>query len=275
MDIDAYVGHLYVLCAKKFEHTWQGFSLESFRYVLTGLKLALPSAAMVCLEYWAFEILVLMEGLMPYSEQTTSLIAMCVNTETIAYMMTYGLSAAVSIRVSNELGAGNPDGSRKAMAVTLKLSVLLSLILAFDHNIWAGLFSDSPAIIHEFASMTLLLIISLTVYRFCISVQGVARGCGWQHLAVYVNLGTFHLIGMTVAGLLGFKMKLYAKGLWIVLICVKGEQFHNVVDYVTTEIRKIGEHDAGLFAIFSGLGNPQVAQYLWSFLFPNVITHPA
>ena len=38
---------LYVNYAKKFEHTWKGFSWESFGYIITILKLALPSAAMV------------------------------------------------------------------------------------------------------------------------------------------------------------------------------------------------------------------------------------
>ncbi|XP_050371333.1 protein DETOXIFICATION 18-like [Argentina anserina] len=213
----------YVVRAKKFEHTWEGFSLESFHYVLTDLKLALPSAAMVCLEYWAFEILVLLAGLMPNSEQTTSLIAMCVNTETIAYMLTYGLSAAASTRVSNELGEGNPDRAKNAMAVTLKLSVLLGflvvLALALGHNIWAGFFSDSTAIIDEFAYMTPFLAISIMLDSVQGVLSGVARGCGWQHLAVYVNLGTFYLIGVTIACLLGFKLKLYAKGLWIGLIC--------------------------------------------------------
>ena len=38
---------MYVTCRKKFEHTWGGFSLESFQYILPSLKLALLSAAMV------------------------------------------------------------------------------------------------------------------------------------------------------------------------------------------------------------------------------------
>ncbi|OMO73227.1 Multi antimicrobial extrusion protein [Corchorus olitorius] len=213
----------YVFLAKKFEQTWQGLSFESFHYIFDNLKLALPSAAMVCLEYWAFELLVLLAGLMPNSEVTTSLIAMCVNTEAIAYMITYGLSAAASTRVSNELGAGNPIRAKNAMVVTLKLSVLLALavvlILAFGHNIWAGFFSNSSEIIHEFASMTPLLLVSITIDSFQGVLSGVARGSGWQHLAVWANLGTFYLIGMPIAGLLGFKFKLFAKGLWIGLIC--------------------------------------------------------
>lgn len=37
----------YLLRAKKFEKTWDGFTSESFSYIFTNLKLALPSAAMV------------------------------------------------------------------------------------------------------------------------------------------------------------------------------------------------------------------------------------
>ncbi|KAM3696821.1 hypothetical protein ACB098_06G068300 [Castanea mollissima] len=214
---------MYVVCTKKFNHTWEGFSLDSFHYIFTNLKLALPSAAMVCLEYWAFEILVFLAGLMQNSETTTSLIAMCVNTETVAYMITYGLSAAASTRVSNELGAGNTNRAKSAMAVAIKLSVLLALTvvlaLGFGHNIWAGFFSNSNEIIREFSSLTPLLAISILSDSVQGVLSGVARGSGWQHLVVYVNLATFYCIGVPIAGLLGFTLKLQAKGLWIGLIC--------------------------------------------------------
>ncbi|KAL1563746.1 protein DETOXIFICATION 18-like [Salvia divinorum] len=118
---------LYVVKADKFELTWRGFSWEALRHVFSYSKLDLPSAAMVCLEYWAFEILVLLGGLMPDSQLTTSLIAMCVNAETICYMICYGLGAAISTRVSNELGGGNPEGARQATSVALKLTLVLAV----------------------------------------------------------------------------------------------------------------------------------------------------
>ncbi|CAA3006015.1 DETOXIFICATION 19-like [Olea europaea subsp. europaea] len=214
---------LYVLKAKKFEGTWNGFRSESLSHIFSNLKIALPSAAMVCLEYWAFEILVLLAGLMPNSEVTTSLIAMCVNTEAVAYMFAYGLSAAASTRVSNELGAGNPDRAKHAMSVTLKLTILLALCivlaLAFGHNLWASLFSDSQVIINSYSKMTPFLVVSILCDFIQGILSGVARGCGWQHLAMCINLATFYLVGMTIAAILGFKVKLYAKGLWIGLIC--------------------------------------------------------
>nr|VDC76778.1 unnamed protein product [Brassica rapa] len=166
----------YVICSDNFKETWTGFSLEPFSYVVINLTLSLPSAAMVCLEYWAFEILVFLAGLMPNPEITTSLVAICVNTESISYMLTYGLSAAASTRVSNELGAGNVQGAKKATSVTVKLSLVLAfgvvLALLVGHDGWVGLFSNSPVIKEEFASLRFFLAASITLD----SIQGVLSG---------------------------------------------------------------------------------------------------
>ncbi|KAL7087636.1 hypothetical protein ACP275_13G079600 [Erythranthe tilingii] len=214
---------LYVFKAKKIEKTWEGFTSESLSYVYSNLKLALPSAAMVCMECWAFEILVLLAGLMPNSKISTSLIAMCVNTQAICFMVAYGLSAAASTRVSNELGAGNPDRAKHAAVVTLKLTLVLELCvvlaLCFGRSIWANAFSHSPVIIKAYASMTPLLVVSVSFDFVQTVLSGVVRGCGWQHLAVFIIIGTFYFIGMPIAALLGFKFNLHTKGLWIGLIC--------------------------------------------------------
>ena len=133
------------------------------------------------------------------------------STETIAYMITYGFSAAVryvimytaavavhlcsvtvifiqltvalclalvrrSTRVSNEIGAGNVDKAKNAVSVTMKLSVLLGisfvLFLAFCHDLWASLYSGSAVIVSEFAAIAPLLIVSIVLD----SAQGVLSG---------------------------------------------------------------------------------------------------
>ncbi|KAF8669512.1 hypothetical protein HU200_051315 [Digitaria exilis] len=213
----------YVTRSREFSETWKGFSAEAFKYVLPTVKLATPSAVMVCLEYWAFELLVLIAGLLPDSTVSTSLIAMCVNTEAIAYMITFGFSAAVSTRVSNEIGAGNVDRAKNAVSVTLKLSVFLAisfvLLLAFGHGLWARLFSGSPAIASGFAAITPLMAVSIVLDGAQGVLSGVARGCGWQHLAAATNLVAFYLVGMPLAVLFAFGLDLRARGLWAGLIC--------------------------------------------------------
>jgi len=81
-----------------------------------------------------------------------------------------------STRVSNELGAGNPERAKHAMNVTLKLSLLLGfcfvLALGFGHNIWIQFFSDSSIIKEEFASVTPLLSLSILLD----AIQGVLSG---------------------------------------------------------------------------------------------------
>nr|POE84808.1 protein detoxification 19 [Quercus suber] len=98
-------------------------------------------------------------------------------------MFSYGLSAAVSTRVSNELGASLPDQAKNAMGVSLKLSLLVAFILVlaigFGHKTWIGFFRDSSNIIMQFTSMIPLLLISIFIDSVLGVISGVARGCGW------------------------------------------------------------------------------------------------
>ncbi|KAJ1287368.1 hypothetical protein BS78_02G004600 [Paspalum vaginatum] len=213
----------YVRFSEAFRETWGGFTTEAFRHVLPGMKLAIPSAVMVCFEYWAFEILVLFAGLMPESQLSTSIIAMCQNTEAVSYMITYGFAAVVSTRVSNELGARNIANAKKALTVSLALSLMLGvaflLLLAVGHDLWVRLFSSSQAVATAFASMTPLLIGSVMLDSTQGVLSGVARGCGWQHLAAWTNLVAFYIIGLPLAILFGFTLGFQTKGLWMGQIC--------------------------------------------------------
>ncbi|XP_059309369.1 protein DETOXIFICATION 18-like [Lycium ferocissimum] len=220
---------LYVFFSNRCNHiVWDGFSFEPFHHILTYLKLALPSAAIVCLEYCAFEILVLLAGLMPNPETTTSIIAMSVNTQAIVHFIFSGACVATSTRVANELGAGNPDRVKHVVSVTLVKSIIVGLAiwltLFYYHIAWAGLFSDRAEIINKFASMTPLLLIS-NIFDISQGIlSGVARGLGWQRCAMCINLGTLYFIGMPIACLIAFKFNLQTQGLWIGLICALGCQ---------------------------------------------------
>ncbi|KAK8651863.1 hypothetical protein V6N13_141442 [Hibiscus sabdariffa] len=180
-----------------------------------SISLWISFLLLTILKGWALEILVFLAGLMSNPEITTSLIAICVNTQNVAYMITYGLSAAASTRVSNELGAGNPNKAKHAMAVTLKLSILvavaMALTLLLGHDIWVGFFSDNHSIIKKFTDMTPWVVISIAIDTVQGVLSGIVRGCGWQKLAVLANFGTYYFIGMPIAVSLGFKFKLYVK----------------------------------------------------------------
>lgn len=46
-------------------------------------------------------------------------------------------------------------------------------------------------------------------------LAGIARGCGWQDMGAFVNLGAYYFVGIPVSAVLGFWFKLEGKGLWI------------------------------------------------------------
>lgn len=120
-----------------------------------------------------------------------------------------------STRVSNELGNGNPDRAKNAVATTLQLSIamaaLVVLMLLLGHNIWANFFSESILINAEFAKMTPLLATSLLLDSAQGILSGVARGCGYQHLAAWTNLGSFYIIGTPLSVILSFVLGLHDK----------------------------------------------------------------
>ncbi|XP_020528490.1 protein DETOXIFICATION 19-like isoform X4 [Amborella trichopoda] len=160
-------------------------------------------------------------------QKNTSLIAMCVNTEALIYMITFGFSAAVRYliptRVSNEIGAGNPQRAKIAVWVTLKRSVALGVIVVISlvtgHKLWASAFSGSQRMKNEFAPMTMLLAASILLDATQGVLSGVVRGCGWQHLTAWTNLAAFYGVGVPIAVFLAFKLELHAHGLWLGLIC--------------------------------------------------------
>nr|CAB3446397.1 unnamed protein product [Digitaria exilis] len=116
---------LYVRLSTSCKNTWLGFSREAFHGIGDFLKLAVPSALMVCMVWWSFEILVLLSGLLPNPRLETAVFSISMNIAFMAFTVPLGLSAAISTRVSNELGAGRPEAARLATQVTMVVAFLV------------------------------------------------------------------------------------------------------------------------------------------------------
>ncbi|KAI6677101.1 hypothetical protein NL676_037897 [Syzygium grande] len=202
-------------CAK----TCVPVSMELFRGISKFFRYAVPSALMVCLEWWSFELLILLSGLLPNPQLETSVLSVCLNTITTLYMIPYGLGAAGSTRVSNELGAGNPAAARLSVYATLFLTItetsIVSTILFIIRRVFGYTFSNEQEVVDYVTQMAPLVCLSVILDSLQGVLSGIARGCGWQHIGAFVNLGSFYLCGIPVAAVLGFWVKLRGMGLWI------------------------------------------------------------
>ena len=70
------------------------------------LSIGLPSALMVCFEWWAFEILAILSGYIGVEALACEVII--INIVSFVFMMPLGISFAASSLVGNYLGQGNP-----------------------------------------------------------------------------------------------------------------------------------------------------------------------
>ncbi|KAL3686058.1 hypothetical protein R1sor_004080 [Riccia sorocarpa] len=214
---------LYVNSSSTCKKTWTGFSRAAVHDIHLFLKIAVPSTIMTCLEYWCFDCVVLMSGLLANPQLETSSLSICINIGGLIYMVPSGLSAAASTRVSHKLGAGLPQAAKSLVKLVVILTIVegfaLSTLLMSVRNALPYLFSNDANIV-SYASSMVPFLATLSILDACnATLSGVARGCGWQHLGAYSNLCAFYGIGIPMGLLMTFYFHLNSYGLWIGLIC--------------------------------------------------------
>ncbi|KAL3689690.1 hypothetical protein R1sor_015999 [Riccia sorocarpa] len=206
-----------------FKETWTGFSTEAMEDIYPFLKIAVPSTIMMCLEYWCFDAVVLVAGLLPNPQLEASSLAICLYTIAILYMVPLGFSAAVSTRVSNKLGAGLPFEAKAAVKMTVTLALIegctVCILLISVRNVFPYLFSSDVDVVEYVSSMVPFLAIATVADSIQATLSGVARGCGWQELAAYSNLLAYYIIAIPTALLMTFHFNLHGYGLWIGINC--------------------------------------------------------
>ncbi|XP_073055167.1 protein DETOXIFICATION 12-like isoform X2 [Primulina eburnea] len=207
------------VCAK----TRAQISMKIFDGVKDFFRFAIPSAVMVCLEWWSFELLILLSGILPNPQLETSVLSVCLNTIATLYAIPYGLASGASTRISNELGAGNPQGARVSVIALMILAVteaiIVSASLFASRNVFGYVFSNEKEVVGYVTNMAPLVCLSVIIDSIQGTLSGVARGCGWQHIGAYVNLAAFYAFGIPIAASLGFWLNLRGKGLWIGVLC--------------------------------------------------------
>ncbi|GMP47946.1 hypothetical protein CsSME_00015477 [Camellia sinensis var. sinensis] len=152
--------------------------------------------------------MVLLSGLLPNPKLETSVLSISLNSHSMVYMIPLGLSGATSIRVSNELGAGRPQAARLAVCIALSLvvteGILVATIMILGRKFWGYCYSTEEMAVRYVAEMMILLSGSHFLDDIQSVLSGIARGCGWQKIGAFANLGAYYLIGIPVGVLLAF-----------------------------------------------------------------------
>uniref|UniRef100_A0A3Q2DT67 Multidrug and toxin extrusion protein n=1 Tax=Cyprinodon variegatus TaxID=28743 RepID=A0A3Q2DT67_CYPVA len=192
----------YIWWKKLHQQTWGGWSTECLQGWGAYMKLAIPSAFMICFEWWVWEVGGFLAGWLGEADLAAQHVM--VEIAALTYMFPLGVHVAACVRVGNALGAGNTSRA----IVTCKVALVLS-----------GM---------KIHALCLLVSNNLTVYVFlqfldavlCVC-NGILVGCGRQKIAAVSNLVSYYFIGLPVGVALMFWAQLRVLGLWLgLLICV-------------------------------------------------------
>ncbi|XP_057973020.1 protein DETOXIFICATION 33 isoform X1 [Malania oleifera] len=211
-------GQLLYIFITKSDGAWSGFSWLAFSDLYGFVKLSLASAVMLCLEFWYLMILVVITGRLKNPLIPVDAISICMNINGWDAMIAIGFNAAISVRVSNELGAGNPRAAKFAVVVVSVTSVaigLICMVVVFaTRDVFPYLFTNSTAVAKETTKLATLLGVTVLLNSLQPVLSGVAVGAGWQAVVAYINIGCYYLVGLPAGIVLGFTLGLGAEGIW-------------------------------------------------------------
>ncbi|KAJ0692265.1 putative multi antimicrobial extrusion protein [Helianthus annuus] len=219
---------VYILMSHRCKATWTGFNSMAFGGLWEFVKLSSGSAVMLCLETWYFQILVLIAGLLENPELALDALSVCMGVNGMLFMVSVGFNAAASVRVGNELGAGNPRAAAFSVLTVTMVSFLIALVEAIfvlsARHVISYAFTGGETVANAVSDLCPLLAITIILNGIQPVLSGVAVGCGWQAYVAYVNVGCYYIVGIPLGFLLGFHFKLGVKGIWSGMIGGTGMQ---------------------------------------------------
>lgn len=192
------------------------FDQESFLGWGQYLRIAIPTTILGCVEWWAFEFIVIFAGTIGV-EYLQAQVAV-ININYCIFMLSMGLQFTASGLVGQTLAPNQRQAKRFALccvilAVSL-ISILAILINIFDRDL-ARIFTQDEAVIE----IVCQLIPYLAVFVLLDAVHGVqagnVRALGRQKPVTYMTILCYYVIGMPLAVYLGFYCGMDLEGFWL------------------------------------------------------------
>ncbi|XP_017605827.1 protein DETOXIFICATION 53-like [Gossypium arboreum] len=198
---------------------WDGQMLtNSYRDWHSLVSLMIPSVVSVCLEWWWYEIMVVFCGLINNPETNMAAMGILIQTTGLLYVFPHSLSASLSMRIGQELGAETPAQARQTTITGLIIAMVCG-ILAFTFTItvkdvWGKLYTCEPEVLA-------LTSVVLPILGLCelgnypqTAACGILIGSARPNLGACINFCSFYLVGLPVSIFAAFGLKMGFLGLW-------------------------------------------------------------
>lgn len=187
---------------------WSNITVDCLQGWNTLIKLAIPSAVSVCLEWWWYEFMTIFCGWLENPKANIASMGILIQMTGLIYAFPFSLASAVSAKVGQHLGGDNPHKARQASIIGLAISavcgVLAMVFIFLIKDLWGSFFSKDTDIIR-------LTAMALPIIGLCelgnnpqTVACGVLRGCARPNLGANINFASFYLVGLPVAVVAAF-----------------------------------------------------------------------
>ncbi|XVF41216.1 hypothetical protein PTKIN_Ptkin01aG0262800 [Pterospermum kingtungense] len=210
---------VYLFFSERAIKPWDGQSLTKyFQDWWPLVKLMGPNALSVCLEWWWYEIMVLLCGLTNNLKTSVAAMGILIQTTGLLYVFPHSLSLSLSMCVGQELGAEAPEQARRTTIIGLIIATVCG-ILAFTFTIVAKdvrgkLYTSEPQVVA-------LTSVVLPILGFCelgncpqTVASGILVGSVRPNVGACINFCSFYLVGLPVAAFAALKLNMGFLGLW-------------------------------------------------------------
>lgn len=217
---------IYLLVSNKPLKPWHGATiLSAFQGWGPLLSLALPSAVSVCLEWWWYEIMLFLCGLLSNPQASLAAMGILIQTTGLLYVVPISISGGLTTRVGHALGAGQPSRAQWTAIIGLTVAFAFGLsaliFMTVVKSVWGKLFTDESQILD-------LVSVALPVVGLCelanspqTAACGVLTGTARPKLGARINLCAFYLIGLPVSILTTFVFRIGLLGLWFGMLAAQ------------------------------------------------------
>ncbi|NNE06280.1 MAG: MATE family efflux transporter [Xanthomonadales bacterium] len=184
------------------------------------LRIGLPIAVTIFVEGSLFVGAAILIGRLGPLPTAGHLVA--INFSALVFMIPLGLASAVTTRVGNAIGRGEPRAARYAgligLLIVLCSQSISAFIMIFFPEWVVGIYTSDPAI----ASVAVTLLFFAAIFQFPDGIQicsaGALRGLKDTLWPMVYNIISYWLIGMALGYYLTFNEGLGPSGMWMGMI---------------------------------------------------------
>jgi MATE family multidrug resistance protein len=191
-----------------------------FKQLREQLRVGLPIAVTIFVEGSLFVGAAILIGRLGPVPTAGHLIA--INFSALVFMIPLGLASAVTTRVGNAIGRGDPSAARYAgyigLFIVLCTQTVSASVMVFLPEWVVGIYTDDVAV--GAVAVTLLFFAAIFQFPdgFQIASAGILRGMKDTKMPMVYNIISYWIIGMSLGYYLTFNREMGPSGMWTGMI---------------------------------------------------------